>query len=63
MPSFDLVFGGFKQKDFDSNNERNFEHQNSRKESSYNTSIYSQRSPSKYPKDVGKLCKKVFEDE
>lgn len=71
ISSFDLVFGGFKQKDFDSNNGRDFEHQNYRKESSYapittfyaNTRIYSQRSPRKYPKEVGKLCKKVFEDE
>lgn len=71
MPSFDLVFGGFKQKDFNSNNRRNLEHQDSRKENSYapittfyaNTRIYSQRSPRKYPKEVGKLCTKVFEDE
>lgn len=71
MPSFDFVFGGFKQKEFDSKIGKSFEYQDSKKESTYapittfyaNTKIYSQRSPRKYPREVGKLCKKVFEDD
>ena len=72
MPSFDFVFGGYKQKNFDFNNKKSSDVQtpnNNKRDNSpittfyANTKIYSPRSPRKYPKEAGKLCKKVFDDE
>ncbi len=71
MPSFDFVFGGFKQKSLDSNNKKLSEFldcramcKNSPVTTFYaNTKICSSRLTRKYPKEVGKLCKKVFEDD
>ncbi len=53
-PSFDFVFGGFKQKNFD-------EDKNPIISTSYYGYLYSRRK--KHPLKPGKLCKKVFPED
>lgn len=70
-PSFDFIYGGFKQENPNSNNPNstNSPDLNAIRiptcPTTYyaNTKICSPRSSRKYPKEVGKLCKNVFDED
>lgn len=69
MSSSDFVFDGFRQIDDSIKKPQNFKNFNENNTESpptptyyANSEIFSRRSPRKYPKEVGKLCKNVFED-